>query len=189
VVDQQRMDLIAEVRNAISSLCLAIEDDPEREGLIETPRRVADMWLEMLKPKPFTLSKFPNPGYDEMIVQRDIEFVSMCEHHLLPFVGMATVAYVPAPDGFVIGLSKLARIVDWFAAGLQLQERLTCEIAEHLQTELQPLGVGVVIEAKHMCMSVRGVKKRRSRTTTSHLTGVFRDKPETRAEFLKFVPE
>lgn len=182
-----RIEVRTAAEIAITALCAAIGDDPDREGLIDTPRRMADMWIEMLTAREFTLSKFKNPGYDEMIISSDLRFVSMCEHHLLPFVGVATVAYIPAPDGYVIGLSKLARVVDKFAARLQLQERMTCEIANYLQEELQPLGVGVVLAAEHMCMSIRGVNKPGHKTTTSHLTGVFRDKPETRAEFLKFV--
>jgi len=180
-----------DVRNAagdlISALCEAIGDDPAREGLIDTPCRLADMWIEMLTAKKFVLSKFMNPGYDEMIISSGIRFVSLCEHHLLPFIGTATVAYIPAEDGYVLGLSKMARIVDMFAARLQLQERMTREIADYLQAELEPLGVAIVLAAEHMCMSIRGVKKLGHVTTTSHLTGVFRDKPETRAEFLRFV--
>ena len=186
-VDLQEESLRIAIEEAIARLCEVIEDDPDREGLSGTGRRIADMWIKMLTPKAFALSKFVNPGYDEMIALSDLHFVSMCEHHLLPFVGVATIAYVPAPEGYVVGLSKLARTLDKFAAKLQIQERMTCQIAEYLQDELKPLGVGVVLEAEHLCMSIRGVKKPGHKTTTSHLTGVFRDRPETRAEFLKFV--
>jgi len=187
IVDLQEESLRIALEGALACLCEVIGDDPDREGLLRTGRRIADMWIKMLTSREFTISKFGNPGYDEMIIESNLHFVSMCEHHLLPFIGKATIAYIPAPDGYVVGLSKLGRIVDKFAARLQLQERMTCEIAKYLQEELQPLGVGVVLEAEHMCMSIRGVKKPGHKTTTSHLTGVFRDKPETRAEFLEFV--
>lgn len=172
---------------ALEGLCEIVKDNPRREGLQDTPGRIARMWIELLTPREFDLSKFENPGYDEMVGLSDLHFVSVCEHHLLPFVGIATVAYIPAPEGFVVGLSKLARVIDYFAARLQLQERLTCEVAQYLQKELKPLGVGVVLTAEHMCMSVRGVKKLGAKTTTSHLTGVIREKPETRAEFLSLA--
>jgi GTP cyclohydrolase I len=171
---------------AIRDLLLALGRDVREPGLRETPRRVAGAFAELLAHEPVALTTFPNEArYDELVVVRDIPFHSLCMHHLLAFHGVAHVAYLPGER--IIGLSKLARVVELFARDLQLQERLTMQIATCLEDELQPKGVGVVIEAEHMCMSLRGVQKAGARTTTSALLGLLRDDPRTRAEFLALV--
>jgi GTP cyclohydrolase I len=147
---------------------------------------MADVFAELLTPRPVTLTTFANDeGYDELVVVRDIPFQSLCMHHVLPFIGVAHVAYLPADR--ILGLSKLARVVDLFARDLQLQERLTTQIAGCLQQLLQPKGVGVVLEAEHLCMSLRGVQKPGAVTVTSALLGRVRDDPSTRAEFLSLI--
>jgi GTP cyclohydrolase IA len=168
---------------AAADLLAALGADLEDEGLRDTPRRVAQAYAELLTPKPFNLTTFPNDeGYDELVLARDIPFHSLCMHHMLPFHGVAHVAYLPGDR--IIGLSKLARVVELFARDLQVQERLTCQVADWLQTHLAPKGVGVVIEAEHLCMSLRGVQKPGSRTVTSALHGLVREDPRTRQEFL-----
>jgi GTP cyclohydrolase I len=177
-----RVDLEAAER-AARALLEALGADPEDEGLRETPRRVAAAYAELLTPEPFDMTTFPNEeGYDELVVVRDIPFHSLCMHHLLPFHGTATVAYIPGER--ILGLSKLARVVELFARDLQVQERLTTQVAGWLEQRLQPKGVGVVLEAEHMCMSLRGVQKPGARTVTSALHGLVREDPRTRAEFL-----
>jgi GTP cyclohydrolase I len=157
--------------------------DTDSESMRETPRRIVDVLKELLTPSPFDPTTFPNDGgYDELVVARDIPFHSLCEHHLLPFVGVAHVGYLPGER--ILGLSKLARVVDFFARTVQVQERLTTQIADWLDHELGPKGVGVVLEAEHMCMSLRGVQKSGARTVTSALYGAVRDDQRTRAEFL-----
>jgi len=147
---------------------------------------MAAAYLELLTPEPFNMTTFPNhEGYDELVVVRDIPFQSLCMHHVLPFYGVAHVAYLPAER--ILGLSKLARVVDLFACDLQLQERLTTQIAGWLQQQLQPKGVGVVLEAEHLCMSLRGVQKPGAKTVTSALHGLVRDDPGTREEFLSLT--
>jgi GTP cyclohydrolase I len=147
---------------------------------------MADAYVELLTPEPFNLTTFPNDeGYDELVVVRDIPFQSLCMHHVLPFYGVAHVAYLPAER--ILGLSKLARVVELFARDLQLQERLTTQIAACLHAQLQPKGVGVVLEAEHLCMSLRGVHKPGAKTVTSALHGLVRDDPRTRAEFLSLT--
>ena len=171
---------------AVRALLLALGQDPEREGLRDTPARVARAYAELLAPTPFNLTTFPNQErYDELVLVADIPFVSLCEHHLLPFGGVAHVAYVP--DGRLLGLSKLPRVVDHFAGRLQLQERLTVQVAEWLMERLQPRGVGVVVQAEHTCMSLRGVRKPGTRTVTSALHGLLRDDERTRQEFLRLA--
>jgi GTP cyclohydrolase I len=168
---------------AAADLLVALGADLEDEGLRDTPRRVAAAYAELLTPKPFNLTTFPNDeGYDELVLARDIPFHSLCMHHMLPFHGVAHVAYLPGDR--IIGLSKLARVVELFARDLQVQERLTVQVADWLQTHLSPKGVGVVIEAEHLCMSIRGVQKPGSRTITSALHGLVREDPRTRQEFL-----
>jgi GTP cyclohydrolase IA len=168
---------------AAADLLRALGADLEDEGLRDTPRRMAGAYAELLTAQPFSLTTFPNEeGYDELVLAREIPFHSLCMHHLLPFHGVAHVAYLPGDR--IIGLSKLARVVELFARDLQLQERLTCQVADWLQDNLQPKGVGVVIEAEHMCMSIRGVQKPGSRTVTSALHGLVREDPRTRQEFL-----
>lgn len=171
---------------AVADLLVALGHDLTEHGLRETPRRVAAAYAELLTHEPFSLTTFPNEaGYDELVVVREIPFHSLCMHHLLPFHGVAHVAYLPGER--IIGLSKLARVVELFARELQLQERLTMQVAECLQSQLRPKGVGVVIEAEHMCMSLRGVQKAGARTTTSALLGLLRDDARTRGEFLSLV--
>jgi GTP cyclohydrolase I len=171
------------VQLAARDLLRALGADPDAEALRETPRRVADAYAELLTPQPFTATMFPNDdGYDELIVARAIPFRSLCMHHLLPFHGVAHIGYLPRER--IIGLSKLGRVVELFARDLQIQERLTTQIAEWLERELEPKGVGVVLEAEHMCMSLRGVQKFGARTVTSALHGLARDDARTRQEFL-----
>ena len=168
---------------AAADLLEALGVDIASESLAGTPRRIARMYAELLSPAPFNATTFPNDGgYDELVVARDIPFHSLCEHHLLPFVGVAHVAYLPGER--ILGLSKLARVVDYFARSLQVQERLTTQVADWIQRELEPKGVGVVVEAEHLCMSLRGVQKHGARTVTSSLHGLVRDDPRTRQEFL-----
>jgi len=174
------------VERAAHDLLLALGADVGADGLRETPRRMAEAYAELLSPVPFNLTTFPNEeGYDELVVVRDIPFHSLCMHHVLPFHGVAHVAYLPAEH--ILGLSKLARVVDRFARDLQLQERLTVQIAAWLQEHLRPKGVGVVLEAEHFCMSLRGVQKPGAKTVTSALHGQVRDDPRTRQEFLSLT--
>src|SRR3954453_13826059 len=169
--------------DAARDLLLALGADLENEGLRETPRRVAEAYAELLTPRPFRPTTFPNEdGYDELIVARSIPFHSLCMHHMLPFHGVAHVGYLPGER--IIGLSKLGRVVELFARDLQIQERLTTQIANWLVRELEPKGVGVVLEAEHLCMSLRGVQKLGARTVTSALHGSVRDDARTRQEFL-----
>lgn len=157
--------------------------DLEADGLAETPRRMAAAYAEMLAPRPFRLTTFPNDeGYDELVLARSIPVQSVCEHHLLPFVGTAHVGYLPGAR--ILGLSKLARVVELFARRPQVQERLTKQVADWLQTHLAPRGVGVVVEAEHMCMTLRGVRASASTTVTSTLHGLLRDDARSRGEFL-----
>ena len=173
----------AAARRAAHDLLRALGADVEAEGLRDTPRRVAAAFAELLTPQPFAPTSFPNEdGYDGLIVARAIPFHSLCMHHLLPFHGVAHVGYLPADR--IIGLSKLGRVVELFARDLQIQERMTVQIADWLQDELAPRGVGVVLEAEHLCMSLRGVQKLGSSTVTSALHGAIRDDARTRQEFL-----
>jgi GTP cyclohydrolase IA len=170
------------VQRAAGDLLRALGAELESESLRDTPRRVAEAYAELLTPQPFRATTFANDGYDELVVARAIPFHSLCMHHLLPFHGVAHIGYLP--DERIIGLSKLGRVVDLFARDLQIQERLTTQVAGWLQRELRPKGVGVVLEAEHMCMSLRGVQKFGSRTMTSSLHGAVRDDARTRQEFL-----
>jgi GTP cyclohydrolase I len=171
---------------AVADLLDALGVDAAADGLADTPVRVARAYAEMLTPEPFDVTTFPNEeGYDELVVARAIPFASLCEHHLLPFSGLAYVGYLP--DERLVGLSKLARVVDHFSRRLQVQERLTAQVADFLQTALAPKGVGVVLEAEHLCMSLRGVRAEGSRTVTSALKGIVRDDARTRSEFLSLA--
>ena len=171
------------VQRAAADLLEALGADPASEGLRETPRRMADAYSELLTPQPFRPTTFPNDeGYDELIVARSIPFHSLCMHHLLPFHGVAHIGYLPGER--IIGLSKLGRVVELFARDLQLQERMTTQIARWLQQQLEPKGVGVVLEAEHLCMSLRGVQKLGAKTVTSALHGLVRNDARTRQEFL-----
>lgn len=172
--------------DAVRALLVALGEDPEAEHLRGTPRRVASAYREMLSHREFDMTTFANTeSYDELVVARDIPFVSMCEHHLLPFLGVAHVAYVPGER--ILGLSKLARVVEMFSRRLQVQERLTQQIGQWLEERLQPKGVGVLMEAEHLCMTVRGVRAPGARTTTSTVLGIVRSDPRTRAEFLSLA--
>jgi GTP cyclohydrolase IA len=171
------------VERAARELLAALGADVDGGDLEETPRRVADAYAELLTPQPFRATTFPNEdGYDELIVARAIPFHSLCMHHLLPFHGVAHIGYLPGER--IIGLSKLGRVVELFSRDLQIQERLTTQIAGWLEDELAPKGVGVVLEAEHLCMSLRGVQKLGAKTVTSALRGVVRDDARTRQEFL-----
>ena len=180
-----RVDLEAAER-ATRALLEAVGADPAAEGLAETPRRVAAALAELLTPLPFSPTTFPNEeGYDELVVARSIPLRSLCRHHLLPFHGVAHVGYLPGER--ILGLSKLARVVDLFARDLQTQERLTGQVAGWLDEHLGPRGAGVVVDAEHLCMTVRGVKAPGVRTVTSALRGQVRDDPCTRSEFLSLA--
>ena len=171
---------------AAGELLAALGVDLEAESTRETPRRMVDVYAELLTPNSFNPTTFPNDGdYDELVVARGIPFHSLCEHHLLPFIGVAHVGYLPGER--IVGLSKLVRVVELYARSLQVQERLTTQIASWLERELDPKGVGVVIEAEHMCMSLRGVQKPGATTITSALRGLVRDDPRTRGEFLSLT--
>jgi GTP cyclohydrolase I len=171
---------------AARNLLVALGADLQAGGLRETPRRIAQAYAELLTPTPFNPTTFPNDeDYDELVVVRDIPFQSLCMHHVLPFHGIAHVAYLPGER--IIGLSKLGRVVDLFARDLQVQERLTTQVADWLDAELSPRGVGVIIEAEHFCMSLRGVQKAGSRTVTSALRGSIKEDSRTRQEFLSLV--
>lgn len=176
----------AAAARAVGDLLVALGQDPASDHLLDTPRRVAAAYAELLSPAPFGMTTFPNEeGYDEMVVARDIPFTSLCQHHLLPFTGRAHVAYLPGER--IVGLSKLARIVEMFARRLQVQERLTAQIADQLENALTPRGVGVVLDAEHSCMSLRGVRATGARTTTSALRGLMREDARTRSEFLSLT--
>jgi GTP cyclohydrolase I len=179
------------VYDAVRALLEVIGEDPTRPGLLETPRRVAEMYAELLSgndsdPRRHLEVVFA-ADHDEMVMVRDIPFASLCEHHMLPFIGKAHVAYIPNTDGTVTGLSKLARLVDGYARRLQVQERLTTQIVDALEETLRPRGSLVVIEAEHLCMTVRGVRKPGSYTITSAVRGVFREDARARSEAMAFV--
>ena len=181
----------AEIKDAITAIIKAIGDDPGREGLSGTPQRVADMYAELfsgltMDPKQ-DLSVGFEEGHREMVILRDIPFYSMCEHHLLPFYGVVHVGYLPNETGRVVGGSKLARVVEIFAKRPQLQERMTSQIADAIVEALQPDGVAVVVQAEHLCMTMRGIKKPGSNVLTSATRGLFRSRAATRAEFLSLV--
>jgi GTP cyclohydrolase I len=177
------------IRAAVNDLLLAIGEDPSREGLLDTPRRIADMYAEIFGGLAVDPLEYLGVGFevshDEMVILRQIPFYSMCEHHFLPFHGEAHVGYIP--DGRVVGISKLARVVEAFARRPQLQERLTSQIAEAIMEGLNPDGVAVVIEAEHLCMTMRGVQKPGSRMVTSAMRGLFKQSSVTRGEFLSLV--
>jgi len=176
---------------AVREILSAIGEDPDRDGLLDTPMRVARMYAEVfagLREDPDShLQVMFEANHDEMVMVRDIPLVSMCEHHLVPFMGKAHVAYIPGEDGRVTGLSKLARLVDAYAKRPQVQERLTAQIADEVERTLQPRGVLVVIEAEHLCMTMRGVRKPGASTVTSAVRGQFRDSTATRFEAMRFI--
>jgi len=184
-VDQPRIEA------AVREILAAIGEDPDREGLLDTPARVARMYAEICSglhedPTRHLRTSF-EADHDEMVMVRDIPLYSLCEHHLAPFIGTAHVAYIPNDDGRVIGLSKFARLIDGFARRPQVQERLTSQVADALQASLDPKGVMVVMEAEHLCMSMRGVRKAGSSTVTSAVRGLFRASVATREEAMRFI--
>lgn len=181
------------IQAGVRMILEGVGEDPTREGLLDTPRRVADMYAEIFAglgadPAEHFCVTF-NEGHQEMVLVRDIPLYSVCEHHLLPFIGRAHVAYVPGKSGRICGLSKLARVVDVFAKRPQVQERLTSQIADTIVQNLDPAGVIVVIEAEHLCMSMRGVKKPGSETITSAVRGIFENRPATRAEAMSLITD
>lgn len=181
--DERRRIDHAAVERAARDLLVGLGADVDADGLEETPRRVAEAYAELLTPRPFRPTTFPNDdGYDELIVARAIPFHSLCMHHMLPFHGVAYLGYLPGER--IIGLSKLGRVVEFYSRNLQIQERLTAQVADWLERELEPKGAGVVLEAEHTCMSLRGVQKLGAQTVTSALRGLVRDDPRTRQEFL-----
>jgi GTP cyclohydrolase I len=181
VRDRAAVDLPA-AEDAVTALLRALGKDPADPHLAGTPRRVADAYAELLTPRQFDLTTFPNDeGYNELVLATDLPVQSLCEHHLLPFTGVAHIGYLPGDR--ILGLSKFARVLELFARDLQVQERLTQQVADWLQENLAPRGVGVVIRAEHLCMSVRGVRAQGSRTTTSALHGVLREDARSRQEF------
>ena len=182
---------IERIEAAVTEILSAIGEDPQRDGLVRTPGRVARMYAELFA------GLAENPAdhlevtfaaeHDEMVMVRDIPFASLCEHHMVPFMGRAHVAYIPGSDGRITGLSKLARLVDGYAKRLQVQERMTSQIADAIETALEPKGVLVVVDAEHLCMSMRGVKKSGTSTITSAVRGLFRTDTSTRFEAMQFV--
>ncbi len=183
-------DAHASLEEAVRTLLAEIGEDPSREGLVHTPQRVRRMYDELtagyhVDPDALINGACFNVDYDEMVVVRDIEFFSLCEHHLLPFIGKAHVGYLPR--GRVVGLSKIPRIVDMYAQRLQVQERLTVQVADFLMEKLEPKGVACVIEATHLCSMMRGVKKQEATMVTSSMTGTFRRDARTRAEFMGLI--
>ncbi|MCC6532945.1 MAG: GTP cyclohydrolase I FolE [Burkholderiales bacterium] len=188
-VDQYNPQLVARIASSFRSILAEIGEDPQREGLVKTPERFAKALQFLthghnLDPAGILRSAMFREDYRQMVIVRDIEIYSLCEHHVLPFFGKAHVAYIP--NGYIVGLSKIPRVVDAFARRLQVQERLTTEIRDCIQETLQPLGVAVVIEAQHLCMIMRGVQKQHSIATTSAFTGEF-EHEKTRAEFMRLI--
>ena len=189
-IDQYDEKCVAEMAEHYKEIIRLLGEDPEREGLLKSPERIAKAMLFFtngydLDPEEILRSAMFHEDYKQMVVVKDIELYSLCEHHMVPFVGKAHVAYIP--NGTIVGLSKIPRIVDAYARRLQVQERLTKQNKDCIQNTLQPLGVAVVIEAQHMCMSMRGVQKQNSVTTTSDFTGAFLNSPKTREEFMHII--
>ena len=183
----------AKIRGAVTAIIEAIGEDPTREGLVDTPQRVVDMYAELfmgmnVDPKEELTVGFEE-GHREMIIIRDVPFYSMCEHHLLPFYGVTHVGYIPNSDGRVVGISKLARVVEIVARRPQLQERMTSQIADAIYDGIKPEGVAIVTQAEHLCMVMRGIKKPGSTIITSAVRGIFRSKSKTRAEFLSLLQQ
>lgn len=180
-----------EIRKAVTSIIKAIGEDPKREGLVDTPKRVAEMYAELFvgldKDPKEELAVGYDLGYREMVIVRDIPFYSMCEHHLLPFYGTVDIGYIPDVSGRVVGISKLARVVEIVARRPQIQERLTTQVADAIFEGLQPAGVAVVVNAQHLCMIMRGIEKPGSNVITSAIRGAFRRKAASRAEFFSLI--
>jgi len=175
----------ASASELVARLIPYMDTDPTREGLQETPKRYEKFLKEFFEVEPYNLTVFESEGYDEMVIQTNIPFFSICEHHLVPFFGFGSIAYIP--DSKIVGLSKLARTLDHFSRRLQNQERITSQTADFLNEALEAKGVGVVLSARHLCMEMRGVEKPGTQTTTSCLRGAFRTNPTTRSEFLQFI--
>ncbi|MBA7630798.1 GTP cyclohydrolase 1 [subsurface metagenome] len=179
------------IRTAVASIIKAIGEDPKREGLVDTPRRVAEMYAELFMGIGMNakeeLKVVYEAGHREMVILRDIPFYSMCEHHLLPFYGVAHIGYIPDVNGRIVGISKLARVLEIITKRPQIQERMTSEIADAIMDGLKPSGVVVVVQAEHLCMIMRGIKKPGSHIVTSALRGTFRTHPETRTEFFSLL--
>ena len=180
----------ASFEDLVKEMIVRLGEDPKREGLLQTPERVHSAYKHLLKgyqedPEAMLKKALFTVTYDEMVIVKDVEMFSLCEHHMLPFFGKVHVAYIP--NGKVIGLSKIPRLIEIFARRLQIQERLTTQIAETIQKAIQPQGVGVVIEARHLCMMMRGVEKQHSSAVTSSMLGCFREEQETRTEFLSLI--
>ena len=189
-IDQYDERCVSELASHYKEIIRLLGENPQREGLIKSPERIAKAMLFFtngydLDPEEILRSAMFHEDYKQMVVVKDIELYSLCEHHMVPFVGKAHVAYIP--NGTIVGLSKIPRVVDAYARRLQVQERLTKQIKDCIQDTLQPLGVAVVIEAQHMCMSMRGVQKQNSVTTTSDFTGAFLNSPKTREEFMHII--
>lgn len=173
------------LQNNVREILKALGQDPTREGLLETPKRFLKYLWDITHPQEFNFTTFDSEGMDQMIIQKDIPFYSTCEHHVVPFIGRAAIAYIP--DKKIVGLSKLARLVDYYSANLQNQERITMQVADELEKQLEPLGVAVMLKAQHLCMQVRGVKKPDTWTVTSAMRGIFMTSQTTKEEFLKLV--
>ncbi|MEI7597509.1 MAG: GTP cyclohydrolase I FolE [Bacteroidota bacterium] len=189
-IDKYNLEKVELISSRYKEIIETMGEDPNREGLLKTPERVAKSLLFLtqgydLNPEEIMKSAMFKEDYRQMVLVKDIEIYSMCEHHMLPFFGKAHVAYIP--NGYIVGLSKIARVVDAFARRLQVQERLTTEIKDCIQNTLNPLGVAVVIEAQHMCMQMRGIQKQNSVTTTSDFTGAFMKQEKTREEFIHLI--
>ena len=189
-IDQYDEKCVSELASHYKEIIRLLGENPQREGLLKSPERIAKAMLFFtngydLDPEEILRSAMFHEDYKQMVVVKDIELYSLCEHHMVPFVGKAHVAYIP--NGTIVGLSKIPRVVDAYARRLQVQERLTKQIKDCIQDTLQPLGVAVVIEAQHMCMSMRGVQKQNSVTTTSDFTGAFLNSPKTREEFMHII--
>lgn len=179
------------IKQASLEIIKAIGEDPQREGLVDTPQRLAEMYAELFAGIHMDAREVLSTGFEaghrEMVIVRDIPFYSMCEHHFLPFYGVVDIGYIPATNGRVVGVSKLARVVEIFSRRLQLQERMTKQIAEVIMESLKPQGVAVVIQAEHLCMTMRGIKKPGSNVVTSAMRGIFEKRSVTRAEFLSLM--
>ncbi len=189
-LEDMAFSISPQIQHAVLAILGAIGEQPDREGLIKTPARVAKMYAELtagyhINPEALINGAIFNVDYDEMVVVKHIDFYSLCEHHMLPFMGEVHVAYIP--NGRVVGLSKIPRIVEMFARRLQVQERMTVQIADFINQTLDPVGVAVVAEGVHMCSVMRGVKKANAQMITSAMRGVFRDDPKTRAEFMHHI--
>lgn len=189
-VNEPKTPIETDLSQATSDMAFVIGafDDTGREGLRDTPKRYVKFMHQFLSPEPFNFTTFESEGYDEMIIVKDIPFFSLCEHHLAPFFGTGSIAYIPNPDTKrIVGLSKLPRVLDMFSRRLQNQERITAQVAQYIQEQLNPAGVAVMLEARHMCVEMRGIKKSGANTVTTSLIGNFKTDSTVRAEFMAQV--